>query len=156
SYAGFPGEQGDLTLVNGALQLREPNGFLTAFRADGSLDYIQDTNNNRITAAYSGSQLTSLTHSDGSALTLSYNGQGFISQVADSAGRVSTSNYDATGPLIGAPTPLGTTTYGYTADASGPRAHAVTSITDPAGNHVFFDYDSHGRLARQERDGGAE
>src|SRR5262249_13808795 len=50
SYQGFPGEMAHLTLVNGSLQLRETTGAITAFRADGTLDYIQDTNNNRITA----------------------------------------------------------------------------------------------------------
>ena len=70
---------------------------MIGFRSDGSLDYLQDTNGNRITAGYTGNQLTSLTHSNGKALTLSYNAQGRISQVTDPAGRVATYVYDASG-----------------------------------------------------------
>jgi RHS repeat-associated protein len=155
TYIGPLGEFGSLTRVNGAFQLREPNGLLIAFRTDGSLDYVQDTNNNRITAGYTGSQLTSLTHSDGSALTLSYNAQGVLSQITDPTGRVVTYTYDASGQLASCTTTAGTTEYTYTPDASGPRAHSLASITNPDGTHRFFNYDSQGRLAQQQRDGGA-
>ena len=44
------------------------------------LDYIQDTNGNRITAGYDGSgRLISLTQTSGASLTLAYNAQGRIS-----------------------------------------------------------------------------
>src|SRR5262249_43770242 len=83
SYVSSPGDFATLTQVSGAYRLREASGEVTAFRTDGLLDYIQDTNNNRITASYdSAGRLTSLTHSNGSALTLSYNAQGRVSQVA--------------------------------------------------------------------------
>ena len=71
--------------------------MLTVFRADGLLDYIQDTNGNRITAGYTGAQLTTVTNSNGGALTLSYNTQGRISAVTDSTGRVTTYAYDTRG-----------------------------------------------------------
>ena len=157
TFAGAPGEYGTLTVVNGAYQLREKNGTMTAFRADGSLDYIQDTNGNRVTAGYSGALLTTLTHSTGAVMSLSYNAQGRISQVTDPVGRVATYTYDASGEhLLSVTTLAGTTQYSYTAETSGPRAHELASITTPAGTHVFFDYDNQGRLSHQQRDGGAE
>ena len=65
-----PGDFGVLSKVNGAFQLREATGEIIGFRADGLLDFLQDSNGNRITAAYTGTQLTSLTHANGAALTL--------------------------------------------------------------------------------------
>src|SRR5262249_21790529 len=157
SYVGIPGDFGTLTEVNGVFRLREKTGEVIGFRADGSLDFLQDANGNRITAGYTGDRLTTLTHSNGKALTLSYNAQGHISQVADPAGRVATYVYDASGEhLQSVTTNAGTTSYIYTSEVSGPRANALTSIGFPAGTHLFFEYDSNGRLARQERDGGTE
>jgi RHS repeat-associated protein len=154
SYRGAVGEFGSLTKVNGAFQLREKTGGVTAFRADGLLDFLEDTNGNRITAGYTGGQLTSLTRSSGAALTLSYTGAR-LHQVTDPAGGVATYEYDASGEhLVRVTTTAGTTEYAYTADADGPRAHALKAITFLDGTHLFFDYDSHGRLVRQQADGG--
>jgi YD repeat-containing protein len=151
-----PGDTGALTVVGGAYHLREKDGLLTVFRTDGLVDYIQDTNGNRITAGYSGSQLTTLTQTNGSVLTLTYGAQGRLSQIADSAGRVTTYAYDASGEhLLSVTTPAGTTQYTYTSDTTGPAAHSLATITSPAGTHRFFTYDGHGRLSEQEGDGGA-
>src|SRR5262249_44594891 len=82
---------------------------------------------------------------------------GRLHQVTDPAGGVATYEYDASGEhLLRVTTTAGTTEYTYTTETTGPRAHALTSITSPAGTHLFFDYDSQGRLAQQQADGGAE
>jgi RHS repeat-associated protein len=156
SYTGFPGDSATLTSVNGVFRLRETDGTVLAFRPDGSLDYIEDTNGNRISAGYTGSELTSLTHSDGSSLTLMYNAQGLLSQVTDSTGEIVTYGYDTSGQLTSVVTVAGTTAYTYTTDPSGPHAHALASTTSPDGTHLFFDYDSAGRETRQQRNDGAE
>ena len=44
-----------VTLTNGAYQYVETDGTMIAFNTDGSLDYEQDTNGNRITAGYNAS-----------------------------------------------------------------------------------------------------
>lgn len=156
SYAAPPGEFASLTQSGGAFQLREPTGEIVAFQPDGSLDYLEDTNNNRITAGFTASRLTSLTHSNGSSLTLSYNAQGRLSRVEDSAGDSVNYTYDATGEhLIDVTTSEGTTTYGYVPDNSGARAHALASIRSPAGVHLFFEYDSRGRLVLSEQEDNA-
>src|SRR5260221_10615938 len=86
-----------------------------------------------------------------------YTAQGRIGQVADPVGRVAPYQYDSSGEhLQSATTAAGTTAYDYTADARGPRAHSLASITNPAGTHLFFEYDSEGRLKSQQRDNGAE
>jgi RHS repeat-associated protein len=157
TYQGTPGDPGRLSLVNGVFTLREGDGSITGFRADGALDYVEDPNGNRITAGYTGGQLTSLTHSNGRALTLAYNAQGRIRQVTDPAGRVTTYDYDPSGEhLIRMTTPRGQTEYGYVTGQGAAREHALASITSPDLSHSFFEYDARGRLINQHRDGGAE
>ncbi len=157
SFVGMPGDSGTLTLVNGGYQLREKTGDVAAFHADGTLDYLQDANHNRITAGYTNGQMTSLTHADGDAITLAYNAQGRLSKITDPVGRTAVYGYDASGQeLLSMTTAAGSTRYTYTADASGPRAHALVSITNPDGTHVFYDYDTQGRLKTTQLDGGAQ
>src|SRR5262249_47656983 len=73
TFLALPGDHGTLLLTEGVYQLRETDGTITRFRADGKLDYVQDTNGNRITAGYNaGGQLVSLTHSDGERVTIAY------------------------------------------------------------------------------------
>jgi RHS repeat-associated protein len=157
SYEALPGESGTLTQIGGVYRLREKTGAVTVFRQDGSLDYVQDANNNRITAGYAGTHLTTITHSSGFVMTLSYDGQGHVHQVTDPAGRTATYSYDSTGQqLLSVTTPAGTVSYSYTAEIAGPHAFALASITTPGATHTFFSYDIQGRLQSVERDAGAE
>ena len=65
-YFDQPGDYGILTEgTGGTFTLQETDGQIEAFNANGTLDYIQDTNGNRITAGYTGGQLTSLTDTSG-------------------------------------------------------------------------------------------
>ncbi len=157
SYQSGPGDYGVLSRVGGVYHLREKNGSLLAFRTDGSLDYMQDSVGNRITAGYTGTQLTSLTQSNGESLRLDYNAQGRIRQVTDAAGRATTYTYDDSGEhLLAVAGPLGTTQYTYVSGQGAGREHALASVTFPDNTHQFFDYDAQGRLSGQHRDGDAE
>ena len=71
----------------GRSRLQETNGQVETFNADGTLNYIQDTNGNRITAGYTGGRLTSLTDTSGASLTIAYNAAGLIASVASPDGR---------------------------------------------------------------------
>src|SRR5262249_34451965 len=74
AYFPQPGNQAALAaLPGGAFELREPDGLVTRFRSDGRVDFIEDLNGNRITAAWTGSLLTRLSHSAGQFLQISYN-----------------------------------------------------------------------------------
>jgi RHS repeat-associated protein len=157
SYKGNPGDYGRLTLAGGVYQLEEKNGLLFSFRPDGSLDYEQDTNGNRITASYTNGLLALLTQSNGETLALAYNGQGRISQVTDPAGRITSYTYDASGEhLVSVTSPQGTTQYTYVAGQGAALEHALASITHPDGTHLYFSYDSQGRLIEQADDGNSE
>lgn len=146
-FLGAPGDQGRLTLRPGDIyELTESNGQVVRFRADGKLDYLQDTHGNRITAGYTGDQLTSLTHSSGATLTLAYTNDR-ISTITGSDGQMVTYTYDATfSHLLSVVAPGGTTTYTYSSGNGAARQHALLSISDSEGVTRHFSYDPRGWL----------
>jgi RHS repeat-associated protein len=157
--ASLPGTT--LTPSGGAYQLVAPNGAIEKFNpvvgGIGNLDYVQDTHGNRITAGYNAEgQLVSLTHSNGEFLNLSYNSQGFLASLTDSNGRTETYSYDSTGHLISYTDEYGTTTYSYVNGESAAQNNALAEVAYADSTHVFFGYDSQGRLIDQHRDGGLE
>ncbi len=158
SYLDAPGEYGTLTLVSGAYQYVQTDGTIIAFNTNGTLNYEQDTNSNRITAGYNSSgELTSLTASNGSAISIQYNAQGLISQITDPAGQSTTYTYDASGQhLLTFTDEFGKTTYTYATGPTAADANALTSITYADGTGIQYTYDALGRLATEGRLGGAE
>jgi RHS repeat-associated protein len=158
-YFTQPGDHGTLTNLGGGIfSLREPDGTFTGFRADGLLDYIEETNGNRITAGYMAALLTSLTHSSGQSLTIAYNAAGLIESVTDDVGHQTLFTYDAAVEHLIAVQDFDgrITRYTYSAGAGAATEHALLSVEFPDGTHQFFSYDERGRLAAISRDGGAE
>jgi RHS repeat-associated protein len=147
TYAGPAGETAVLTRPGGGYRLREKDGLVLAFRPDGLLDFTEDANGNRVTAGYTGTLLTSLTHTSGAVLTLSYNADGRLIQVADSGGDVATYVYSGE-HLVSVTTPSGTTRYSYVTGQGAAREHALASITNPDGSQTVIDYDGQGRITR--------
>jgi RHS repeat-associated protein len=155
--------------TNNSFTLRERNGQLEHFNADGTLGYIQDTAGNRITAGYSNGQLVNLVASSAS-LTLSYNSNGTIHSVSSSDGRTVVYTYesdiqpDATNEkqLISVLSYDGSqTAYNYNFGAVGflnfRTLGNLTSITFADGSHEYFQYDSPwNRISQISRDGGAD
>jgi RHS repeat-associated protein len=153
SYTPAPGEYGTLTLTDGAYQYVQTDGTIIAFNSNGTLDYEQDTNGNRITAGYNASgELTSLTASDGSAIAIAYNTQGLISSITEPGGQSTTYTYDASGQhLLTFTDEFGKTTYTYATGPSAADAHALTSLTFADGTGIEWSYDAEGRLASTGR-----
>jgi RHS repeat-associated protein len=159
-YFDAPGDHATLTkLDGGGYAVTETGGFVTAFRLDGKVNYVQDTNGNRITASYTNGHLTSLTHSSGQSLQIAYNGAGRIKTITDPAsGRLTTYTYDASNEHLMTVTTFDqrTTTYSYDLGSSPAAANALFSVAYPDNTHEFFMYDAQGRLKDAHRDGGAE
>ncbi len=156
SFTASAGDTGTLTENGGAFRLTELDQTVAQFSTDGTLDYVQDANGNRITAGYTGGEMTSLASSDGDKLAIAYNANGTIASVTDPSGRTATYQYDSTGhELVAVTTAAGTVSYGYGSNITGPGAYELTSINEPGGSNVFFSYDDQGRLSKQEGDGGA-
>jgi RHS repeat-associated protein len=158
SFSAMPGDHGDFSAAAGGYNLRESDGLLRHFHADGKLDYLQDLNGNRISAVYSGNQLTRLVHSSGQFLNLTYNAQGRVSSIADSEGETTRYTYDAPGEHLLSVQYADTRTVQYTySTGNGPaREHALTSIQGPSGVRRFFTYDTAGRLDRTFLDGNVQ
>ena len=167
AYFSEPGDTGTLTSdANGGYLLTEADGTASDYNPNGTLNYIQDTNGNRITAGYTGGLLTSLTAWSGQSITIGHNAAGLISSVSDSDGRTTTYTYDSRNQHLLSVTAFNGQTTAYTyqnvATAVGlipqpsPVQNALASITFPGGTHQYFTYDSEGRLAGTSSDGGAE
>ncbi|NJN12741.1 MAG: T9SS type A sorting domain-containing protein [Richelia sp. RM1_1_1] len=75
SYKGEEGDNATLTQSGDTYRLRESGGTVVGFGNDGKLDFIQDTNNNQVTAGYTDAKLTTLTYTNGDVITFAYNGE---------------------------------------------------------------------------------
>jgi RHS repeat-associated protein len=158
TYFSQPGDPNTLTADGlGGYLLTQPDGMATDYSPNGTLNYMQDTDGNRITAGYTDGRLTSLTASSGQSITMGYNSAGLISSVTDSQGRTTTYTYDSTDTYLIAVTGYNgqTTTYSYDTGTD-PAQNTPTEIAFPGGTHQYFTYDSERRLASTYSDGGAE
>jgi uncharacterized repeat protein (TIGR01451 family) len=157
SYAPEAGLEGDvLTLSNGAYQLSEPNGTVFTFNTNGDFDSEQDAVGNRVAASYNGSgQMVKLTDSNGDQFQLGYNSSGQVDALTDSTGQTATFSYSGAF-LTGVADLSETTTYSYETGGTAAQDGSLTEIANPNGTHLYFTYDSQGRLIDQHRDGGAD
>ncbi|HYT94193.1 MAG TPA: nidogen-like domain-containing protein, partial [Gemmataceae bacterium] len=135
AYFSQPGDSGVLRKVSGgAWELTETSGRVMRFRADHTVEYLQDINGNRITAGFTAGQLTSLTHSSGGSIAITYNGAGLIGSItsfataADITGRTISYTYDATNTYLSSATgPEGTTSYTYDTGSNPASKNALLS-----------------------------
>ncbi len=157
NFMPMMGDHGVLKLLSGGnYQLTEVDGSITTFNPDGTLNYQQDPNGNRITATYTSGLLTKLTHSSGASLTLTYT-SGLLTQLTDSTGHTETYSYDPAGQHLASYTDTyGTTTYTYVTGQGAPSENALASIAFSDNTHRFFIYDTEGRLINQHGDNNQE
>ncbi|MBI5567613.1 MAG: hypothetical protein HY870_22130 [Chloroflexi bacterium] len=156
-WKGLPGDEAQLTQSAGAFTLREKDGVRLVFWPDGNLNYVEAPNTNRVTANYTGAQLTGFSNTRGDSVSFTYNPQGRLSAVTDAVGRVTTYVYDAPGDhLINIVKPEGTITYTHVISSNPLVNHAIASVTQPDGNSVQFQYDAQGRLIRRSVNGITE
>ncbi len=159
NYFGQAGDHGVLTPIgNGAFTLTEQDGTVTAYNPDGTLDYVVDTNGNRITAGYTNGLLTSLNDSDGQSILIAYNAAGLIDSVTDPFGQTTTYAYDTTDThLLSVTTFDGeVTSYTYNTSTNPETQNALTAIAYADGTHAYYTYDAEGRIASTSADDGAE
>ncbi|MDE2508030.1 MAG: RHS repeat protein, partial [Planctomycetota bacterium] len=158
-YFDQAGDHGVLSLLaDGTYQLLETNGTIEHFNANGTLDYVQDANGNRVTAGYTSGQLTSLTSSSGGSIAIGYNSAGLISTLTSSDGRVVQYSYDAANQHLSSVLSYdgGTTSYSYVAGTNAAVANALARVVNPGGDSVEFAYQTDGLLASTSRDGGGD
>ncbi len=165
-YFAQPGDHGILTEeTGGTFILQESDGQIEAFNANGTLNYIADTDDNRVTAVYTGGELTGLVASHGAAtannvvgsLTIAYNASGLIASVASSDGRTIGYTYNSAEQLTSVTSYDGTVThYSYASGASPATVNALSTIQVADGWLVSLDYNSVGQLTGYSQAGGAD
>ncbi|MCL7489109.1 MAG: DUF6531 domain-containing protein, partial [Desulfobulbaceae bacterium] len=149
----FPPDGNYTTLTkNGDIfTITAPGGVKTVFNANGTVNYIEDLNGNRITAEYSGSMLSRLVHSSGQYLSINYSGS-LIQSVTDNTGHLSVL-YDYSGDnLSSVQDVLGRTT-SYTYHSFGASAQALATVSMPDGTESYYSYDTGGRLSELNYNG---
>jgi len=165
NYVGQSGDHGVLaTTGGGTFCLRELNGFITTFNQDGSFNYFEDTNSNRITAGYNTGRLISITHSNGDKLLIDYNVNGRIWHITDPRGLgseddyVITYQYDPSGEYFICMIEPGNRITNYTYETAGTlqQRHALLSIEYPDFTHRFFRYNTRGWLNETYTDNSTE
>ena len=70
-------------LPAGRFELLSRDGVSSVYRSDGQIDYVEDQNGNRITATWTSTRLTRLSHSGGQFIDIRYNGDGRIDLLTD-------------------------------------------------------------------------
>lgn len=168
-YTPTGSDTGQLIVTNGTFRLIEADKTAWVFttnKPSGRLQYVEDPNGNRITCGYSGSLLTSLTHTSGKQLLLQYNGAGRLAQITDPLGpgaaddRITTYEYDGPGEHLIRVTAPGNrvTTYAYHTTGIPQRLHALTNVTHPDLTQDSFTYDAQGRIIQTSQNccGGAQ
>ncbi len=148
---GFFSANGDfavLTQEDEGYLLHEKHGTLTRYGVDGHVDYVEDTNGNRITATFADGRLVGLSHPSGNA-TLEYNESGRVIKITDSTGLESLFTYDASNELlVSVLTSNGKQTlYTYETDDTPAVQHALASIVSTGDIARRFTYDALGRLS---------
>ncbi|HEY2415142.1 MAG TPA: RHS repeat-associated core domain-containing protein [Pirellulaceae bacterium] len=158
-YIPPPGDSGKLLGSAGnPWTLQETDGTITAYRADGHVDYVRDPSGNQISTTYTNGLLTKLTHSSGQTMQFAYNAAGRITTVTDNEGRITQFEYDASNEHLMKVTDSDGLVTNYTYDLSGNllTQNALLSAAYADGSHVFFSYDTQGRLDESHQDGNAQ
>ncbi len=150
-YIAPAGSFATLTETNTIFTLSTPQGIQIVFNADGTLNYVKDTNDNQITATYTNSLLTRLTHSNGRFLSLQYDAADMLASITDDTGTLRV-DYTAHGSYLSSFQDIFGRSTSYTYHADGAANHALAAILHPDATRTMYDYDSRGRLSELSGD----
>lgn len=156
SYQG----NGTLSWKNNHYELEENNGRLVVFRADGQLNYVEDSNGYRLTAGYTNDLLTRLSASSGDSLTFDYNADGRIETVSDNNGQTNSYSYDSTGQyLLSVEDANGTTSFTYEDGTQDKYSYntdgLLTKSVNRRGLEIVRSYDANYQLTQETYEDGS-
>ncbi len=162
-FKASKGDHGILTYSNGIYYVTELNGTITTYLSNGLFSTIEDTNGNRVTATYNGTDLARLTHTNGRQIIFTNNG-GRITSITDTRDTDPDDDYtvqfiyDTSGQyLITVIEPGGQiTNYSYEMSGTIQQRHALTGIEYPDLTHQYFSYSENGWLTSVSKDNHAE
>jgi RHS repeat-associated protein len=147
-YISQPGIYNVLTASGGTSTLTTKEQQKYNFNSLGQLTSIVDKNNNAVTLAYTGNNLTTITDTVGRAISFAYNANNCLTNITDPLGRTVQFGYDANTNLISVTdTRGGLTQFGY------DQYHQLTNAIDPRGNtFVSMVYDDEQRVVSSQKD----
>ena len=153
AFTSPTGMNSTLTQAGGADYTLTENasGTKQVFSSAGTLLRQEDRNGNRISYAYTGGRLTSITDTQGRAVTVARNANATVSSITDLTGRRVSYAYDASLNLL------------QFTDAAGKRvqfaysvgSNNLTQITDAESEKTTITYDANRRVTSIARDNGA-
>ena len=126
-----------MTKTSSGYKLSEADGTVYLFDNKGLLLSITAADGNKISCSYTNDNLTSLTHSCGEKLILTRNDAGYITSVSDTHGNNTSYSYDSNGNLTGVSDSASGTNVSYEYG----NTHNITKFTDIDGNSAVFTYD---------------
>ena len=147
-YFSQPGIYNVLTASGGNYTLTTKEQQKYNFNSSGLLTSIVDKNNNTISLAYTGNNLTTITNTVGRVISFAYNANNCLTNITDPLNRTVRFAYDANTNLISVTdTRGGLTQFGY------DQYHQVTNAIDPRGNtFVSMQYDDEQRVVSSQKD----
>ena len=147
-YFSQPGIYNVLTAGGGSYTLTTKEQQKYNFNPSGQLTSIVDKNNNAITLAYTGNNLTSITNTVERVISFAYNANNCLTNITDPLGRTVRFAYDANTNLISVTdTRDGLTQFSY------DQYHQITNAIDPRGNtFVSMQYDDEQRVVSYQKD----
>jgi RHS repeat-associated protein len=136
---------------DGTFTITDNDQSQTSFNSSGKLISETDSNNNKTTYSYTGSQLTSISDPSGRKTIITHGTNGKVSSIVDSANREYKYSYDTNENLTGFSetdsnrTITQSTSYGY------DSLHQMTSYTDEKGKKLLMTYNTDKRLVKYEQ-----
>jgi YD repeat-containing protein len=137
--------------ADGTFKMIDKDQSYATFDTVGKIISETDSNNNKTTYTYTGSQLTSVVDPSGRKMTISYGTNGKVSSIVDLSNREYKYTYDANGNLTGFSKTdsnrvvTQSTAYGY------DSVHQMISYTDEKGKQIFMSYNPDKRLVKLEQ-----
>ncbi|WP_025753467.1 DNRLRE domain-containing protein [Priestia megaterium] len=133
-----------LTKDSNGFYFKDTDQSVTAFKADGKLNYQEDGNKNRTTYSYVSGKITSITDASGRSVSLSYQGN-YVSKISYE-NQVSTFTYSGD-QLVETKTPNGRT-YKYGYENGKLRFVYDPKHTDAKPSVTEYTYDGAGKLIK--------
>ena len=147
-YKGItPGLEGFKLVRNQDLSytLYYPGGAVKNFYSDGRLSKVISAEKQTLSLSYDGNNTVITEDISGKTFTAVHDANGLVTEVRDSAGRVSYLSYDGNSNLIAIVRPDGTTLrYAY------DENHRITQALNANGTFVTNEYDANNRVVNQK------